>query len=649
MKEIYSDEINPLVSIIITTYNHGHFIRDAIESALNQSYKNIEILIIDDGSTDNTNEIVEAYHTVKYIYQDNKGLSAARNTGIEKSSGDFVLFLDADDFLYTDGIKLNIEILAKNTSIAFVSGSYKYVDINKNEEESISHQVDGNHFQRLVLSNYIGMHGAVLYRKNIIEKCLYDTSLKSSEDYDLYLRITKDHKVIHHSGYIAAYRRVGNSMSSNIPLMLKTTLRVLDKNLKYELSNDKIEKLYIRSKNNFIELYCNNAKEQLKKNSIKKFTKRWFLTVALVLRYRFFSTIKFFLKKIRDKSFSLLPWIAANSKSKETIFSIYVLMYHKIHNPILDIWGLSVSKENFESHLKYFKQTGSVLNTSELLEYLNGEKTLTKNHLYITFDDGYEDNAFVAAPLLESYQIPATFFITNNSLTNSPTFFWWDILEYVFLKQLLLPVNLSINNKYCSVSINLESENNLEYIDIETLLWKGKESVNKRTAAYLQLWQILMALNYPEQQALMAEIILWSKVDLKQLDANKIMNKGILLELQNNPFIEIGGHTKSHLSLSQIEKSVQEVEIKDNKIDLENTLKRELKVFAYPYGRVNSDANTIVSKMGYLAAFTCVHHPITKGFDKLNLGRYQVFNSNASELEKMLKKAGFYNLPTPRS
>ena len=645
MTSIQYQETYPLVSIVITTYNHGIFIRDAIDSVLNQTYKNIEILIVDDGSTDNTNQIILEYinPTVKYLYQVNQGLSAARNTGLKIANGEYILFLDADDFLYPDGIMTNASILNKNPEIAFVSGSYKYVDINKNELESIAHPIIGNHFHMLILTNYIEMHGTVLYRKKIIEKYLYDTSLKCCEDYDLYLRIAKNNKILHHTEFIAAYRRVGNSMSSNIPLMLNTVLKVIKSNVQYGLSDKKFYNLYRLSKERAIEIYCNKAKRQLsdKNTGIKIFTKIWFKTVGIVLRYRFTSTIKSLLKKVKSILLMKISLISNKNKFKDITYRIYVLMYHKIENPILDPWDLCVSKHNFESHLKYFQKSKSVINTTQLLDFLSGNKQLTQNQLYITFDDGYEDNALIAAPLLEAYQIPATFFITNYSLSNTGSLFWWDILEIIFLKHLILPSTLTIIINDVNMVFNFEGESNLENIEIETLIWKGKETFNKRTEAYFKIWNSLITLQPIDQSDIVEQLLIWSKVDLKQYDSYNIMNKEMLLHLKNNEQIEIGGHTKSHVSLSQMSNDIQENEIKINKIDLERYLKKDVRVFAYPYGRTNPDVNKIVSYFGYSAAFTCVPKPILNEDDTNSLGRYQVLNYNAQDLEKILIKAGF--------
>ncbi len=117
----------PLVSVIIPCYNHGKYLPEAFESVWKQNYQNTEIIVVDDGSADDTKQITEKYQSVKYLYQSNQGLSAARNTGIKNSTGDFLIFLDADDWLLDDAIITNVNYMLQDEKIAFVSGAHEKV------------------------------------------------------------------------------------------------------------------------------------------------------------------------------------------------------------------------------------------------------------------------------------------------------------------------------------------------------------------------------------------------------------------------------------------------------------------------------------------------------------------------------------------
>ena len=113
-------ENNPLVSVIIPVYNGERYLRQAIESVLAQSYRPIEILVVDDGSTDGTADIARSYPEVRYIHQANQGQGAAMNAGIKVSGGEYISFLDADDLWPPDKLRIQAEYLFKNPQVGYV-------------------------------------------------------------------------------------------------------------------------------------------------------------------------------------------------------------------------------------------------------------------------------------------------------------------------------------------------------------------------------------------------------------------------------------------------------------------------------------------------------------------------------------------------
>jgi glycosyltransferase involved in cell wall biosynthesis len=220
-----------IISVVIPCYNHGKYLPDAIDSVLSQNHKNVEIIVVDDGSTDCTKDIVNDRYigckAVKYVYQHNQGLSAARNTGIDNSTGNYFVFLDADDWLVDNALSVNLAYLQQNKQFAFVSGGHIIVNERKNERTERCMAVEGNHYHELLKRNYIGMHAAVMYQRWVFDEFRFDTRLKASEDYDLYLHIARRYPVCHHTHLIAVYRFHDSNMSGDIYKMFKYTLLTL--------------------------------------------------------------------------------------------------------------------------------------------------------------------------------------------------------------------------------------------------------------------------------------------------------------------------------------------------------------------------------------------------------------------------------------
>lgn len=217
----------PLVSVIIPCFNQGRFLKEAIVSIQRQTYQEIEIIVVDDGSSDSTREVAVSLN-VKYFYQPNAGLAAARNRGVAHSNGLFLVFLDADDILYPHAIACNLKYLFENPSWLFVSGGHDKVDEKllplEHQERALIPTTE--HFKTLLRGNYIGMHGAVMYRCRVFDEFQFDTSLEACEDYDLYLRVTRKYPVGSHGERIAAYRHHGANMSANILKMFTNVRKV---------------------------------------------------------------------------------------------------------------------------------------------------------------------------------------------------------------------------------------------------------------------------------------------------------------------------------------------------------------------------------------------------------------------------------------
>ncbi|MCX5811428.1 MAG: glycosyltransferase family 2 protein [Proteobacteria bacterium] len=182
----------PLVSIIIPTYNYAGFLHRAIQSCLNQSYKSIEIIVIDDGSTDNTKEIAESYgNMIIYIQQENSGVSSARNRGLDHAAGDYIAFLDADDYLTENAIEIRLNVLLQNPEAgAVITETYS----QKNEGLSCkprfkSDTMSDKFYEDLLLGRFPFGTCAALIRSSIAKQFRFPTGISNGEDVVYFTKI----------------------------------------------------------------------------------------------------------------------------------------------------------------------------------------------------------------------------------------------------------------------------------------------------------------------------------------------------------------------------------------------------------------------------------------------------------------------------
>ena len=176
-----------IVSIIIPCYNSERFITETIESVLSQTYKNYEIIVVDDGSTDNTKSIVSNYPEIKYIYQTNQGTSSARNNGLKVSKGKYIIFLDHDDKLLPERLQSGVEYLEDNLNCAFVLGWFDYIDSNGLIfNTAIDHLDDVDYKTMLEGKILVSPSGCMFRKEHLITVGGFDpnTDAGAGEDYE---------------------------------------------------------------------------------------------------------------------------------------------------------------------------------------------------------------------------------------------------------------------------------------------------------------------------------------------------------------------------------------------------------------------------------------------------------------------------------
>ena len=217
------------VTVVIPAYNHGHFVAEAIQSVLLQDYTPIETIVIDDGSTDDTSAVVAGFPTVTYHRQQNSGLAAARNAGLTMARGELIVFLDADDRLLPGAISIAAAILSSNPALGFTAGYSQFITREGQAQPTMQPvRGAGDAYLALLRRNSIRNPGMVMFRREILQRSgAFASGVDACADYELYLRISRDHPVAFHDAVVAEYRKHGGNMSDNASLMLRQLLEVM--------------------------------------------------------------------------------------------------------------------------------------------------------------------------------------------------------------------------------------------------------------------------------------------------------------------------------------------------------------------------------------------------------------------------------------
>lgn len=225
-----------LVSIIIPCFRQAHLLGEAIESVLAQSYPHFEIIVVDDGSPDDTAQVVKRYPSVRYLRQDNRGVSAARNSGIQASSGTYLVFLDADDRLLPNHLQANLKAFEEHPDAGFVCGDYRWFGA---EDTWHTHDCrpSPDHYATLLRRNFIGPPHVVMFKRRVIQEVGGFRTGVLAEDQELYLHIARAYPIYCHHEIIAEYRRHGAQNSLKYDIMLRDSVKMLRLQREYARRN----------------------------------------------------------------------------------------------------------------------------------------------------------------------------------------------------------------------------------------------------------------------------------------------------------------------------------------------------------------------------------------------------------------------------
>lgn len=217
----------PVVSIVIPCYNQGCFLSEAIDSALGQTFAAVEVIVVNDGSTDATAAVAKRYGSVRYLERPQLGAAAARTAGLAASRGQFIIFLDADDRLLPHAVATAVDSLHSHPDWAFVTGHVRLVTADGSPAGVPRQEHEDGGYLALLRANYIWTPGAVTYRRDVLDAIgTFDSAAGGSADYELNLRIARRYAFGCHHQVILEYRRHGANMSADPAHMLRSAVLV---------------------------------------------------------------------------------------------------------------------------------------------------------------------------------------------------------------------------------------------------------------------------------------------------------------------------------------------------------------------------------------------------------------------------------------
>jgi glycosyltransferase involved in cell wall biosynthesis len=251
------------VSVIIPCHNGAAFLAEAIESALSQTIPALEVIVIDDGSTDATADVVACYPQVQYVYQQQQGVSVARNLGLKLSQGEYIVFLDHDDRLMPEALEIGLEAFCLHPNSGFVFGTCKNINANGTPVQASNRSVLERPYElpiypSILKGNSIHPPARHLIHRSVFEQIGgFDTSLVVAEDYDLYLRMAAAFPGYCHNQPIVEYREHQASASSTARSSqhLLASLKVLHKQREFVRRNRVYKSAYQLGKQHWCQIY----------------------------------------------------------------------------------------------------------------------------------------------------------------------------------------------------------------------------------------------------------------------------------------------------------------------------------------------------------------------------------------------------------
>lgn len=313
------------------------------------------------------------------------------------------------------------------------------------------------------------------------------------------------------------------------------------------------------------------------------------------------------------------------------------LIYHRIAQPLADPWNMSVSPERFATHMEILRRFAIPCSFGEFADRLSAK--MPEPSICVTFDDGYADN-LQALPILEAHDVPATIFVISGAVGN-PNAFWWELLAQIFLETPTLPRQLMLMAGGEPRQYDLGPTAVYSPADLaRSAAWRADDTLpeDARQRTYLDVWAHLVGLRPEDISVAVDELRAWAGLpDTEPTDCQpRPVEPDELQRLADSPLIEIGGHTRTHADLSGLSRAQAAIEIGEGRRDLIKMTGRDVRSFAYPYGRFGPDTIADIRDAGFTCAGNSRSGRATPHNDLHALPRIHATDLSAEHFEALL-------------
>jgi peptidoglycan/xylan/chitin deacetylase (PgdA/CDA1 family) len=300
---------------------------------------------------------------------------------------------------------------------------------------------------------------------------------------------------------------------------------------------------------------------------------------------------------------------------------------------------MAVTPEHFAEHLEVLRRYARPMRLRELSRALRHGNTLPDRSVIITFDDGYADNLHNGKPLLERYDVPATFFLASGYIGHERGF-WWDELNALLLQPGDLPERLSLTVDGSTYRWELgEAASYAEEDSRRHRRWRAwEEAPTSRHSLYDSLWELLHPMTENERRGVLSDLREWAGAEPAASASQRPLSLEEAVALAQGELVEVGAHTVTHPALKILPLASQREEIFGSKAQLEELLDRPVTGFSYPYGSLSLETVGIVREAGLACACASRRGLVERFTDPFRLPRRHVEDWDGDEFARQLSE-----------